>query len=102
MPRIPISENIDYSHISHFLFYLFLGFYYPNKYYIALILSILWEIFESIIVYNDILYYLTKKYWVVPEKYWNENMFNKILDIILNLFGYYLGTMIKLNIKNRK
>jgi len=50
----------------------------------------LWEIFEIIIVHNDILYHLTKTYWIIPEKYWNETIKNKIIDFIANFIGYYL------------
>jgi hypothetical protein len=90
--RKPISQSVDLSHISHFIIYFIFGLLYPNKYKIVLYISILWEIFEIIIVHNDILYYLTKTYWIIPEIYWNETIKNKIIDFIANFSGYYLGS----------
>ena len=90
--RQPISSTFDVSHISHFAFYYIFGLIYPNKYKLIIILSILWEIFEIILVQNDTLYYLTKKYWIVPEKIWNETLSNKLVDFVMNLLGYYLGS----------
>ena len=40
------------------------------------------------------LYVLTKTYWFVPEKYWNERIYNKIIDIIINMIGYYIGSQL--------
>lgn len=92
--RKPISSTFDLSHINHFIIYYIIGLFYPHKYKIILIISILWEIFEFILVQNDCLYYLTKKYWIIPEKYWNETKENKIIDVCVNLIGYYLGSNI--------
>jgi hypothetical protein len=61
----------------------------------ALLLTILWEILEQIVVENDKLYYLTKKYWIVPEKYWNERIENIFFDVIANMCGYYFGSLYK-------
>ncbi len=93
--REPISTHIDLSHINHFLIYYIFGLIYPNKYLLILLISILWEIFEIIIVYNNYLYFLTKTYWIIPEKYWNENLINKIIDLFINFIGYYLGSITK-------
>jgi hypothetical protein len=40
--------------------------------------------------YNSIL----TKYWFVPEKYWNECVGNKIIDVVVNLFGYYVASQL--------
>lgn len=90
--RQPTSSTVDLSHISHFMTYFIFGLLYPNKYKIILCISILWELLEIIIVHNNILYYLTKTYWIIPEKYWNETIKNKIIDFIANFIGYYLGS----------
>ncbi len=91
----PISTTFDLSHISHFLLYYIFGIIYPKKYILIITISLLWEILEIIIVQNETLYYLTKKYWIIPEKYWNETIVNKIIDLFMNLFGYYLGSHTK-------
>ena len=101
MYRKPISSTFDLSHFSHFLLYFIFGLIYPNKYVLIIIISIVWEMFEYIIVHNDYLYHLTKKYWFIPEKYWNETIENQIIDFGCNLLGYYFGSKIK-NIKDSK
>ncbi len=71
---------------------------YPNNYLIIFIISILWEIFEVLLVNNALLYELTTTYWIIPEIYWNERIGNKIIDIMCNLSGYFIGTKINKNI----
>lgn len=88
------SNNIDKSHIMHLLFWTIFGIIFPKKYIYAFILSILWEIFEVLLVNIPFFYKLTKTYWTLPETYWNEKYTNKLLDIILNMTGYFIGSNI--------
>jgi hypothetical protein len=74
---------------------MFIGFLIPNKYALVLVLSILWELFERLLVNVPVLYKLTKTYWFVPETYWNEQPFNRLLDIGINLVGYTLGSYLR-------
>jgi hypothetical protein len=89
------SNNIDIFHINHLLLWIILGILFPNKYIYAFVLSILWEIFEILLVKIKFLYKLTKKYWVVDETYWNEIYMNKSFDIVLNMTGYVIGSNIE-------
>ncbi len=86
------SKVIDLFHINHFLLYFIIGLYYPNKYLMILIISLVWEVFEYILTKNKTLYNITKNFWIFPEKYWNENIYNKIIDLICNFIGYYVGS----------
>lgn len=86
------SATFDIFIINHMIFWCIIGYFYPNKYFIVIVLGILWELFEKFIVYNKTLYYFVKKYWPVPEKYWNETNKNSIIDIFANLLGYYIGS----------
>ena len=88
------TTPIDILSLIHFLLWLAFGYIFPNKYLIVILLSILWELFEYMIVKVDVLYNLTKKYWFVPEKYWNEPIYNKIVDMIFNILGYSVGCYI--------
>jgi hypothetical protein len=88
------NTSIDILTVVHFLLWLTVGYIFPNKYKIIILLAILWELFEYMIVKVDVLYNLTKKYWFVPEKYWNESIYNKIIDMIFNILGYSLGCYI--------
>ena len=82
---------MDRLHIVHFLIYLFLGIIFKNKYELALLISILWEVSEYILSNIKYTRDLLIKYWPIPEKYWNEKIDNKVLDIMINMLGYYIG-----------
>ena len=86
------NKPIDILSLSHLITWVVIGYFLPNYYLYALLVGILWELFEYMIVKVDVLYNLTKKYWFVPEKYWNEKIYNKILDLIINMIGYYIGS----------
>ena len=98
LDRLPVSEDVDPNHITHFLLWIVLGILLPNKWDIAIFIMILWELFEYIIVYVEPLYSLTKSYWVIPETLWNETIKNKIIDMIVNILGYAIGTILRLNV----
>lgn len=88
-------KTMDLFTINHILLWIFIGYVYPNKYYLALFLGILWELFERFVVYEKTLYHLVKTYWPVPERYWNETGKNSLLDIGVNMVGYYIGSNIR-------
>jgi hypothetical protein len=88
------NKPIDILTLIHLLIWVTIGYFFPNHYLIALLLGILWELFEYMIVKVDIFYVLAKKYWFIPEKYWNERIYNTIIDIIVNMIGYYIGSQL--------
>jgi hypothetical protein len=71
--------------ITHFLIYFIIALYYPNKWIIIIIISIVWEILEMLlhIAYDKILH--------VGSNYWDEIPMNKVVDFIVNLLGYGAG-----------
>ena len=71
--------------ITHFLIYFIIALFYPNKWFIIIIISILWEILEVLlnIGYNHVL--------KLGSNYWDEIPMNKIIDFIFNLIGYGAG-----------
>ena len=88
-------KNIDILSLFHFLIYLFLGYYIKHKYFLALFLSVLWEIFEKIIVTNKYTRNIIKKYWIIPINYIDDTFDHSITDIIINMIGYTIGSNIK-------
>ena len=87
---------VDIMSIIHLFIYLFLGILIKNKYKLVLILSILWEVFEYIVANIEYTKNLLINYWPINIKYWNEtNILNKLLDLIFNMIGYYIGNQIK-------
>ncbi len=88
-------KTVDLFTLNHILLWIGIGYAYPNKYYLALFLGILWELFERFIVYDKTAYSFVKTYWPVPERYWNETDKNSILDIGVNMVGYYIGSNLR-------
>ena len=85
------TTTIDILSLNHFLIYFTLGLFFKNQYKLILLLSLLWEMFEYIISHIDYTREFLINYWFVPEKYWNEPLNNKIVDIIINILGYIIG-----------
>jgi len=92
-----ISQNLDIMTINHFIIWLIIGYLFPNRYILVFILSITWEILERLVVISQPLYKIFKKYWFVPEIYWNENPINSIIDICVNMLGYWVGSKLHTN-----
>ena len=80
--------------ITHFVIYFIISLYYPNKWIIIIILSVVWEILEMLlhIAYDKILH--------VGSNYWDEISMNKIVDVIFNLLGYGAGHLFQKYILN--
>jgi hypothetical protein len=83
------SNAINIHSISHLLFYMIFGYFFPNKWIIAIIMSFTWEIYEFIL----------NIYINSYSSYGTEKLINRIADIIINLLGYYLGNLINQIIK---
>tara|TARA_B110000977_G_C11004147_1_gene465049 strand:+ start:621 stop:902 length:282 start_codon:yes stop_codon:yes gene_type:complete len=88
--------NIDIFSIVHFSTFFTLGLYVKDKYMAALLLGILWEVFEFIISCNQTIKKFVLENWVVPEYYFNDTLSHKITDIMFNMVGYHIGNKIKL------
>jgi len=96
----PESKDIDIFHIVHLVEWFIFGYFFPNRYALAFLLMILWELFEKIISSNKILYDFVKKYWTLTTPaHWNETYINKLLDMLMNIIGYYIGSSIRTNVK---
>ncbi len=97
--------NIQYINVFtfvHFILWFMIGIVFPKQYGLVVVLSILWEIIEGYSAQHPILYPLLQEYWIIPEKYWNEGMVNKITDIVANVVGYYTASNIIQNNSNDK
>ena len=77
-----------------FLIHLCLGYFFKHKYMIALLLGILWELFEKMLVSNLYTRYLLKEYWFIPIEYIDDTFDHSVTDIIINMIGYTIGSNI--------
>ena len=67
--------------LGHFMQWSFLGRFVFSNWYIFFILSVGWELIELIL----------------PYEFAAETLENKISDIVVNTFGFYLGVKLKNN-----
>ena len=67
--------------LGHFIQWSFLGRFVFSNWYIFFILSVGWELIELIL----------------PYEFAVETLENKVSDIVVNTFGFYLGIKLKNN-----
>ena len=61
----------------------------------ALLLGIVWELFEYQFTRDETIRKLLIKYWPIPKRLWEENnILNRVCDLCLNMIGYYIGNKI--------
>ncbi|MBL6883886.1 MAG: hypothetical protein ISR09_05810 [Candidatus Thalassarchaeum sp.] len=67
--------------LGHFIQWSFLGRFVFSNWYIFFILSVGWELIELLL----------------PYEFAVETLENKVSDIVVNTFGFYLGVKLKNN-----
>jgi|688.fasta_scaffold228861_3 hypothetical protein len=87
-----MDQAINVFSLNHATLWFMIGLWIPHRYDWVIILSFVWEILETYATRQPIWYELLKTYWIIPEKYWNEPIQNKITDIGFNLIGYSLAS----------
>jgi hypothetical protein len=79
------NHPFDCWALSHFLFYILLGFLFPHYWKLVLIIGVVWEVMEYI-------GYHIEKHVLKNEKiYWCA----KFSDIIVNVFGFIVGLLLR-------
>lgn len=90
-----MDQIIDKMSIIHFLNFFILGILLKNRFMSALLLGIVWELFEYIVTRNKYTRRVLIKYWPIPKRLWEENnILNRVCDLCLNMIGYYFGNKI--------
>lgn len=89
------------AHISAgiFLYLLFnyLGYNKKQAIFYSILISILFEIIENMQIMIDIFNYIVK-FFYIDFNYTGDSIVNILTDIIANLFGIYLATILPVNI----
>ena len=89
------NYGLDGWSISHLLFYMLLGYLFPNKIILTLSLGIIWELFETYIgIYKPIIFKDFGFCSTDNSKVW---WYGKISDIIVNFIGFMIGQYFALN-----
>lgn len=91
---IPGYEEYGGWALSHFIVYFIIGLLFPHCDYLAITISIFWEVFETVIGYifqTDALIPTNEGQYKLDE--WDSG---RVSDIAINLFGFYIGKAIAL------
>lgn len=93
--------NIDGWSITHLLFFLFIGYLYPNTFLLSFLFGIIWELFETYIgIYEPSIFknwgFCESKNKKIKKKWW----YGKISDPIINSIGFFIGSYLLINKKN--
>jgi len=92
------STPVDFHSIIHFINFFIFGYFINDRYALAFIIGIVWEIFEYYITKHRAISKLIKKHWTISKKYWDESHhLNPVYDILFNMCGYYAGNYIYSN-----
>ena len=105
----PLSKNINiYADgwlMSHFVFFAFIGYYYPDKLYVSMTLGFLWEIVEILIgtiqpkflqnIAKCSKIDLQKKYAVQLNDKEMNWFYGRYEDIVIDFLGFVTGYFIK-------
>ena len=93
-----IQQLISTRSFSHLFNFMVLGLLFPSNYIGALFLGVAWELFEECIskkkVSGDLIIQHFKDYkniWISDQ----SDKKIKLMDIVLNMVGYYLGNKIR-------
>lgn len=80
---INIRCDLDWWSVTHFIFYIILGFMFPHLWYILIILGISWELIEFGVSKIEKTYF-TSNYW---RGRWS--------DLVVNTFGFIVGLSLR-------
>ena len=94
-------DGCDLWALSHVLLYMVLGYMYPNRLFILLILGILWEIFEVKIgkIKLEMLGFNVPDDEVIVKDGSIHWFFGRVTDIAFNLSGAIIGAEIAKYVK---
>ena len=81
------STDIDLWSISHVIFYIYIGFHYPDTFHLSMTIGALWELLEFVNGKYFIKFF--KNYGNCDKKHiW---WYGKYSDLIMNAAGFLIG-----------
>lgn len=95
-----INSHINFWVISHFFFYLIIGYFFPETFWLSMTIGVVWEIYE------DFLEKFSKKHLsLISLKICKLDNFiwwyGRYEDVIANMLGFLLGQYMSLHWKRR-
>ena len=90
-----MNQLLDVASFAHVINFMILGLLFPGNYIGAFILGIVWELFEECITRKEFTKDLLIQYFKDFQDLWSETKRNKLIDLALNMGGYYLGNRLR-------
>ena len=92
-----ITKDFDGWSVTHFLLHMYVGYSYPNSFFLATFIGILWELFEHY-------YGKNRPGWLggygdcemQTDKEEGNWWYGKYSDIVANMAGFFVGRQIRL------
>lgn len=89
----PWDSFLDGWGISHFLFYMALGYYFPHRLLFLTTLGVLWELIESL--FKEHPFYLSKCHYKGTDREGGAHWwYGRWQDVIMNTLGLLVGALI--------
>lgn len=90
--------DIDGWSLTHFIFFFFLGYFFPKYYLFILTLGIIWEIIEyitGIINQKNKVTLICDLTRIKRDSWW----YSKVSDIFVNIAGFIVGASLSIYLK---
>jgi len=91
--EISIISDLDGWSITHIIFFMILGYNFPNTFILSIIIGILWELCEYTLGKNRIPL-LEECYNLSTDKQDGNWWYAKWSDVLLNIIGFLIGKAI--------
>ena len=90
-----INQLLDLASLAHLFNFMILGLLFPNNYIGAFIIGIVWELLEECVTKKEFSRDLFIQHFKDYQNLWDENKKNKLMDLALNMIGYYAGNRLR-------
>ena len=92
---INIRNYVDLASFAHLFIFGVLGILFPNNYIGAILLSLVWDLFEGCLTKKNISKQIVIDYFNSWRSLWDESKGNKLTDLIINMIGYTIGSFLR-------
>jgi len=90
-----INQLLDLASLAHLFNFMILGLLFPNNYVGAVVLGIVWELFEECLAKREFSRDFLMQHFKNYQNLWDETKKNKLMDLGLNMVGYYAGNRLR-------
>ena len=89
------NQILDLASFAHLFNFMVLGLLFPSNYVGAFILGVTWEYLEECLTKKDFSRDLLIQHFKGYQHLWQEGKKNKLMDLLLNMIGYYVGNKVR-------